>query len=130
TKRGLWTTGTAQLAGGISGVGMAVSKSVSGLWSSLSTGIASSILNRSLGFVDGDGSAGATSSTTSTGRPGLGDRKRSPSASASANEAGLIDAEIETLYEGFQKSRTEKEQEEGEQAVTDDEEASRIRLED
>lgn len=103
TKRGIWT-GTAQLAGGISGIGQSVTKSVSGLWSSLSSGIASSILNRSLGFPDTKGEVGERElekmreqrkgTTVGNDESNIGQPART-----------LIDDEIETLYEGFQKRR-------------------------
>lgn len=42
------------LATSVSGIGAKVGQSVSGLWSSLSSGIASSLLNRSLGLTNDD----------------------------------------------------------------------------
>jgi len=42
------------LASSVSGIGAKVGQSVSGLWSSLSSGIASSLLNRSLGLTNDD----------------------------------------------------------------------------
>ena len=47
TKRGIFGAPVGQ---GLSGIGSRVGQSVSGLWSSFSTGIASSLLNRSLGI--------------------------------------------------------------------------------
>ncbi|KAJ4318104.1 hypothetical protein N0V84_007003 [Fusarium piperis] len=47
TKRGIFSNVTPQ---GLTGIGTMVGQSVSGLWSSLSAGIASNLLNRSLGF--------------------------------------------------------------------------------
>ncbi|RPB29617.1 DDHD-domain-containing protein [Terfezia boudieri ATCC MYA-4762] len=122
TKRGLWT-GTAQLAGGITGIGQSVTKSVSGLWSSLSSGIASSLLNRSLGFTDAKGGEVGERefekmrerrrgekvmalSVASTMVEGEAQGQQEEEESDLGHSAPtLIDDEIETLYEGFQKRR-------------------------
>lgn len=51
TKTGIFGAVAPQ---GLSGIGVKVGQSVSGLWSSFSAGIASSLLNRSLGFTSED----------------------------------------------------------------------------
>lgn len=51
TKKGIFGAVAPQ---GLSGFGVKVGQSVSGLWSSFSAGIASSLLNRSLGFTSED----------------------------------------------------------------------------
>jgi hypothetical protein len=51
TKRGIFGAVAPQ---GLSGIGVKVGQSVSGLWSSFSAGIASSLLNRSLGLSNED----------------------------------------------------------------------------
>lgn len=51
TKKGIFNSVAPQ---GLSGIGVKVGQSVSGLWSSISGGIASSILNRSLGLSNED----------------------------------------------------------------------------
>nr|XP_036581642.1 DDHD domain-containing protein [Colletotrichum truncatum]KAF6790085.1 DDHD domain-containing protein [Colletotrichum truncatum] len=51
TKKGIFGNVAQQ---GLSGIGMKVGQSVSGLWSSLSAGIASNLLNRSLGLSNED----------------------------------------------------------------------------
>ncbi|KAI0879120.1 DDHD domain-containing protein [Hypoxylon argillaceum] len=51
TKKGIFGAVAPQ---GLSGIGVKVGQSVSGLWSSFSAGIASSLLNRSLGFSSED----------------------------------------------------------------------------
>ncbi|KAI1639941.1 DDHD domain-containing protein [Biscogniauxia mediterranea] len=51
TKKGIFGAVTPQ---GLSGIGVKVGQSVSGLWSSFSAGIASSLLNRSLGLSNED----------------------------------------------------------------------------
>jgi hypothetical protein len=51
TKKGLFSASTTQ---GFTGIGARVGQSVSGFWSNLSSGIASSILNKSLGLSSED----------------------------------------------------------------------------
>lgn len=117
---------------GITGIGARVGQSVSGLWSNITSGVASSLLNRSLGLTG----EGQISSSQSMAPPLV--RHRSPSGGAGTNIIGggvipppynererknrltedsnkregsgqhpptRIDAEIETLYAGFQKRR-------------------------
>ena len=72
-----------------------ISQKVSNMWSSLSSGIASSILNRSLG-ISGDGSSPAK------------DKKDEPLSFEALDtdvvyKPTLIDDDLETLYAGFQK---------------------------
>jgi hypothetical protein len=99
TKRGLFSA-SGQIVGGISGIGQTVTRSVANMWTSLSSGIASSILNRSLGISGDPGSASAA--TTSAGT----DHKRASLVAAEGRHPPtMIDAEIETLYAGFQKRR-------------------------
>lgn len=135
TKRGIFSTATGQ---GLTGIGARVGQGVSGLWSSFSSGIASSLLNRSLGFTAEDaGKLGGPAGTNQSRTPlslGAGTNVAGgivPTAPASntkidkvdgdatdklvseaqrADEAGerpptLIDAELETLYAGFQNTR-------------------------
>lgn len=112
TKRGLFSSG--QLVGGISGIGQSVSRSVSSMWTSLSSGIASSILNRSLGFNGTD----APTSTSSIAAADADKRAEKVAGEEQVHPPTLIDDEIETLYAGFQKRRksaVEGEEEEGEE---------------
>jgi hypothetical protein len=51
TKRGIFGASASQ---GLTGIGARVGQSVSGFWSNISSGIASSLLNRSLGFTGED----------------------------------------------------------------------------
>jgi hypothetical protein len=73
TKKGIFNAVAPQ---GLSGIGMKVGQSVSGLWSSISGGIASSILNRSLGLSNEDVANMTNNSTSSNpttpGVPGAG----------------------------------------------------------
>lgn len=117
TKRGLFSS-NGQIVGGISGIGQSVTRSVSNMWSSLSSGIASSILNRSLGI---DGSSTPPSSGSG---PIPSTEKNAPVSAEGQHPPTMIDAEIETLYSGFQKRRKT----EGEKAREEDVEQEGWRL--
>lgn len=123
------------ISASVSGIGAKVGQSVSGLWSSLSSGIASSLLNRSLGLTSDDvarmeahppqrhvsQSAGAGTNIgggvisdmpmPTLQRENTMEKKRQlaeDTAAADRDGTGaptLIDDEIETLFAGFQKSR-------------------------
>lgn len=119
---------------GFTGIGARVGQSVSGLWSNITSGVANSLLNRSLGLTaDGQlsssqsmaappprnpssSSAGAGTNITGGGiisvhTPTDRERKRHLTEDSTSNEQSgehpptRIDAEIETLYAGFQKRR-------------------------
>ncbi|KAM3081184.1 hypothetical protein ACMFMF_003100 [Clarireedia jacksonii] len=119
---------------GITGIGAKVGQSVSGLWSSFSSGIASSLLNRSLGLTGEDVErmqashsptirnqsagagtnigAGVISAPPALQRESTNEKMRQlaeDTAAADRDGTGaaptLIDDEIETLYAGFQKQR-------------------------
>ncbi|KAL8388326.1 hypothetical protein RB595_009307 [Gaeumannomyces hyphopodioides] len=128
TKKGIFGSVAPQ---GITGIGVKVGQSVSGLWSSLSAGIASNILNRSLGLTQEDvanmsaqqptpsSSAAGTNSgggVISDGqsqaekaaerkkqlaRSSMGERQES----FSGNDVTLLDDELETLYSNFESRR-------------------------
>lgn len=101
---------------GLTNIGARVGQSVSGLWSNFTSGMASSLLNRSLGLTG----EGGLSSTTPMNAPQI-QHKASPSTGMGTNiSAGgvtseqeqniehpptLIDSELETLYAGFEKRR-------------------------
>ncbi|KAI9683672.1 MAG: hypothetical protein M1829_004977 [Trizodia sp. TS-e1964] len=120
TKKGIFGP---QMGQGLTGIGARVGQSVTGLWTSFSTGIASSILNRHLGFTgdDGKGEASAaittqqTTLTTTT-------NTLSPAAGTNIVGAGVIstttslksqstvqtrnaDPSLQTLYSGFKARR-------------------------
>lgn len=127
---------------GFTGIGARVGQSVSGLWSNITSGVASSLLNRSLGLT-GDGqmssaqsmaapplhnrsasSAGAGTNIIGGGiisapTPTYRERKRNLTEESISNEQTgkhpptRIDAEIETLYAGFQKQRENLQTDEG-----------------
>lgn len=137
------------MAASVSGIGAKVGQSVSGLWSSLSSGIASSLLNRSLGLTNDDvarmestgqqtrsrnGSQSQTPQLQSVGagtnisaagviqdnsamQREINDEKKKQLAEdtaaadrdgSRAKAATLIDDDIETLYDGFQKRQKDK----------------------
>jgi len=112
TKKGLFGV----QGQGFSNIGARVGQSVSGLWSNITSGVASSLLNRSLGLTG----EGQLSSSQSISVPQI-QNKPNPSAGAGTNiSAGgvisgqeqnqehpptLIDTEIETLHAGFEKRR-------------------------
>lgn len=124
TKKGIFGSVAPQ---GLTGIGAKVGQSVTGLWSSISAGIASNILNRSLGLSNDDvanitaaasANQQAGASEAVSGVPTLGEktdaRKKELADSAfslnrrtssSGNELTLIDDELETLYSRFQKKQ-------------------------
>ena len=122
TKRGIFGAP----GQGLTGIGTRVGQSVSGFWSNFTTGVASSLLNRSLGLVN-EGqvpsaqtrmplSMGAGTNIVSggviSGPEALEEeRKKFPMDGAKGGLSSvehpptLIDSEIETLFAGFQKRR-------------------------
>ncbi|KAK5018986.1 hypothetical protein LTR60_001280, partial [Cryomyces antarcticus] len=134
TKRGIFGAPVGQ---GLTGIGARVGQSVSGLWSSFSSGIASSLLNRSLGISAEDaGKLGGPTVGTKSSMPlsmsagsnlSAGTVSTAPVPAADTEIVGddkkrqiaqnvedgltgehpptLIDAEIVTLYSGFEKRR-------------------------
>ncbi|KAG6164041.1 hypothetical protein E4U22_001670 [Claviceps purpurea] len=129
TKKGIFGGVAPQ---GLTGIGAKVGQSVSDLWSSLSAGIASNLLNRSLGISNEEvarltaetrpqgpsadtkhaGAGSTTGAPASQEAAELSDeRKRQLAANAArerrvsdhGNSVTLIDEELETLYSSFQK---------------------------
>lgn len=137
TKKGLFGVDVP----GFTNIGARVGQSVSGFWSNITSGVANSLLNRSLGLT-GDGQLASSQSVTS---PKI-HPKPSPSLDAapllSDSEQNtefpptLIDTEIETLYAGFEKQRKSHQSDEsrdlGESAawVEADERAKRLKREE
>lgn len=128
TKKGYFGAPTQ----GFTGIGALVGQSVSGLWTNITSGVANSLLNRSLGLTVENQLAYSQSGAGASGR------SRAPSSAAagtnivsggvvapinkerkqrstddsipSSGNSGehpptRLDAEIETLYAGFQKQR-------------------------
>ncbi len=120
TKKGIFGGVAPQGLTGIGvKVGQSVSQGVSGLWSSLSAGIASNILNRSLGLTNEEVASMAAASSTTAEALGekTSQRKRQLAESSapaghagSGNDTTLIDDELETLYSKFQKRRLDPSQ--------------------
>ncbi|KAI4100122.1 MAG: hypothetical protein LQ339_005644 [Xanthoria mediterranea] len=109
TKKGIFAPGQ-----GFTGIGARVGQSVSGFWTNITSGVASSLLNRSLG-ISGDGPTPASQSLSAPTAPNV-----APSTSATGKETDgeehpptLIDSEIQTLYAGFQKRRRSEQSDEG-----------------
>lgn len=109
TKKGLFGV----QGQGFSNIGARV---VSGLWSNITSGVASSLLNRSLGLTG----EGQLSSSQSMSAPQIQNKPTPPAGAGTNISAGgvaqeqeqnqehpptLIDTEIETLYAGFEKRR-------------------------
>lgn len=154
TKKGIFGTPVGQ---GLTGIGARVSQSVSGLWSSFSSGIASSLVNRSLGLTAEQAAQmnsappPAKTDPVANSPPAveqdvtdpavLNDEKKRKLAQAqiSPGESGnhpptLIDADMETLYAGFQR-HVNGEQEEGDilgagRGQTVEEQARRLKREE
>ncbi|KAL5332572.1 DDHD domain-containing protein [Aspergillus crustosus] len=102
-KRSIWTTSGQSL----SLIGSRVGQSVGSLWTNFTSGVASSLLNRSLGISSEESSSQQSSSTRPQGH------QRSPQLPPSSHlgdrSLTLIDTDIETLYEGFQKAKLKRE---------------------
>lgn len=117
---------------GLTSIGTRVGQSVSGLWSSFSTGIASSLLNRSLGISTEDelklrSSASSPPSSLGAGTniaagvidaksiKSVDDAQKAGTAHAMSTTAvgehppTLLNGEIETLYAGFKRDHGEDE---------------------
>ncbi|KAL8692218.1 MAG: hypothetical protein Q9218_002718 [Villophora microphyllina] len=101
TKKGMFAPGQ-----GFTGIGARVGQSVSGLWSNITSGVASSLLNRSLG-ISGEGQAPTSAPTAPTIAPSprAGTNATGTDQNSEEHPPTLIDSEIETLYAGFQKRR-------------------------
>ncbi|OJD17958.1 hypothetical protein AJ78_01989 [Emergomyces pasteurianus Ep9510] len=111
-KRTIWSTSGQSLTN----ISTRVGQSVGSLWSNFASGVASSLLNRSLGLSDGTAqpqpAAGGPQKTTASGGELDGEQPQKSGGEAVTNEPSrfqkyptLIDANIETLYDGFQKIR-------------------------
>ena len=127
TKRGLFGVP----GQGLTGISARVGQSVSGFWSNITSGVASSLLNRSLGLTGDDQISSKHSMTSSPSQQprsamsvgagtniSAGGVISSVQKSTPANESGhhaetLIDSEIETLFAGFQKRRKSHQSDEG-----------------
>ncbi|PYI09070.1 DDHD domain protein [Aspergillus sclerotiicarbonarius CBS 121057] len=101
-KRGLWTTSGQSL----SMISSRVGQSVGSLWTNFTSGVASSLLNRSLGLTSETASSDSALNFT------LQAQQARPTASSSgslhktenARNPTLIDSDLETLYEGYRRT--------------------------
>lgn len=139
TKKGIFGSVAPQ---GLTGIGAKVGQSVSGLWSSLSAGLANTMLNRSLGLTQEDvanitasasphhtpSPAAGTNISTSTGvisdssqlsqqaderKRQLAEKRKGMGGNGrNCNDMTLIDDDLETLYSRFQKKRVDLNKEE------------------
>ena len=103
TKRGLFNVEVPSFTN----IGARVGQSVSGLWSNITTGVANSLLNRSLGLT-GDGQLASSQSFPSPSiqaKPSASLDAGSPVSENTEHPPTLIDSELETLYAGFEKRR-------------------------
>ena len=127
TKKGMFPPGQ-----GFTGIPARVGQSVSGFWSNITSGVANSLLNRSLG-ITGEGQAqvssqsslpastishvAATSAIPRTGTDITHTGNNSGTGAVAADDQQhpptLIDSEIETLYAGFQKRRRSQQSDDG-----------------
>ncbi|EMD93007.1 hypothetical protein COCC4DRAFT_139093 [Bipolaris maydis ATCC 48331] len=144
TKKGIFGTPAAQ---GITGIGQRVGQGVTDFWTSLGSGIASGLLNRSLGISGTDmagGAQGQRSSRPLTAAPNSGNvslvpglneptsafiseerRRRLGQETIAEGEDGehpptLIESDIETLFAGFQKRRKSQQTDDGEHDIEKD----------
>ncbi|KAL1967760.1 hypothetical protein VTN77DRAFT_2449 [Rasamsonia byssochlamydoides] len=104
-KKSIWTTSGQSLSN--------ISSRVGSLWTNFTSGVASSLLNRSLGLHSEDsapsGSATHRSQQTQGGTvlENSNEKEGNKGEAQAADEdfQTLIDTELETLYEGFRKAR-------------------------
>ena len=108
---------------GITGISARVGQSVSGFWSNITSGVANSLLNRSLGLT-GEGQISSSNSVTNPQIQPKPVGAAAAAASANTEQAEdperpptLIDSELETLYAGFEKRRRSHQADESESAA-------------
>jgi hypothetical protein len=106
-KKSLWTTSGQSL----SILGTRMGQSVGSLWTNFTSGVASSLLNRSLGLNGDNPSAGGAIGKQSDDKSHR--RTQSGSVQHGPHESGdhyqtLIESDLETLYDGFQKGRSDR----------------------
>jgi hypothetical protein len=133
TKKGIFA------APGLTNIGNRVGQSFSGLWSNITTGVASSLLNRTLGLTDGGqyppaqtraplsqsglslaAGTNAVGGGVTSGPDASEDEKKKATSNPKINTDSnpehpptLIDENIETLFSGYQKRRKSLQSDEG-----------------
>ncbi|KAK2762779.1 hypothetical protein FQN54_000953 [Arachnomyces sp. PD_36] len=112
-KRSIWGASGQSLTN----ISARVGQSMGSLWFNFTSGVASSLLNRSLGLNEGSAATGSAQNQQRDGtdpaageKKALDDIKNARSQDSDQNLPTLIDQEIETLYEGFQKRRASEQQ--------------------
>lgn len=98
-KRSIWTASGQSL----SIISSRVGQSVGSLWSNFTSGVASSLLNRSLGL----NSEGVDAQSQEVQRISTAD-STNPDVHADGRPRTLIEPNLETLYDGFQKARSDQ----------------------
>ncbi|PWY93366.1 DDHD-domain-containing protein [Aspergillus sclerotioniger CBS 115572] len=99
-KRGLWTTSGQSL----SMISSRVGQSVGSLWTNFTSGVASSLLNRSLGLTSETASSESALNSTLQAQQPRPVASRSSSLTQNARNPTLIDSDLETLYEGYRRT--------------------------
>lgn len=97
-KRSIWTASGQSLS--------SIGSRVGSLWTNFASGVASSLLNRSLG-IQPDGSSGSTHSRSASQQSTSSDIKddKHKLHDHEVEVPTLIDSGLDTLYEGFQKTK-------------------------
>ncbi len=108
TKKGIFGSVAPQ---GLTNIGAKVGQSVSGLWSSLSAGIASNLLNRSLGLTQED--------VARLEQQSHGIEMTGGGGSKAPEIVNPVDGEVETLFAHFEKTRADLAKKEASNAAGD-----------
>lgn len=109
-KRSLWTASGQSL----SIIGSRVGQSVGSLWSNFTSGVASSVLNRSLGLSSEKASASTGVNVTAQAQSSPATNSSNPNANVDSlhkyegRPRTLIEPDLETLYGGFQKAKNDR----------------------
>lgn len=115
-KKSLWAASGQSL----SIIGTRVGQSVGSMWSNFTSGVASSLLNRSLGLNSEEipSNAGAQSPSSPATDPSRANTDTDSPHEYANRPRTLIEPDLETLYDGFQKARSSRR--ESSQTSTDD----------
>ncbi|KAF7594276.1 hypothetical protein BBP40_009676 [Aspergillus hancockii] len=131
-KKSLWAASGQSL----SIIGSRVGQSMGSLWSNFTSGVASSLLNRSLGLSSEDIPLQSNSNLATQSQPSSTTSTESTH-TLDYRHPTLIDSDLETLYEGFQKAEDGRKRDTSESAGDDSKERQenedrvrKIRIED
>ncbi|PGH21595.1 hypothetical protein AJ80_03028 [Polytolypa hystricis UAMH7299] len=100
-KRTIWSTSGQSLTN----ISTRVGQSVGSLWSNFASGVASSLLNRSLGLNEGPTSRPPSAHAHRKQEMAEGSLSLDTTDPESVKVPSLIDPQLETLYDGFEKTR-------------------------